>query len=238
LSKGPVPPGAGDAPPSRGGRRVPRPWRDGSLRVRANDPLIYIGDRRSPPYIYRGGRFARRVGIGSDLASPAPGGTGASPAPGGTGPPASPAPGGTGWRTPITTPREGRQFRARPPPLAGRVCPVRDANPSRQGRGTRPPSDFCRFPSRVSCPPHGSREVAYYGALVEGIFAPPLTGREARPSRVPSSNSQIFEPPFYKGGSKSATCVGIVPLPPAGGRTIPSASLTGLSPPVGGRANP
>ena len=36
--------------------------------------------------------------------------------------------------------REGRcirQFRARPPPLAGRVCPVRDANPSRQGRGTR-----------------------------------------------------------------------------------------------------
>ena len=58
----------------------------GSLRVRANDPLIYIGDRRSPPYIYRGGRFARRVGIGSDLASPAPGGTGASPAPGGTGP--------------------------------------------------------------------------------------------------------------------------------------------------------
>ena len=103
------------------------------------------------------------------------------------------------------------------------ICPVRDANPSRQGRGTRPPSDFCRFPSRVSCPPHGSREVAYYGALVEGIFAPPLTGREARPSRVPSSNSQIFEPPFYNGGSKSATCVGIVPLPPAGGRTIPSA---------------
>ena len=34
------------------------------------------------------------LGIGSDLASPAPGGTGASPAPGGTG--ASPAPGGTG----------------------------------------------------------------------------------------------------------------------------------------------
>ena len=25
-----------------------------SSLVRANDPLIYIGDRRSPPYIYRG----------------------------------------------------------------------------------------------------------------------------------------------------------------------------------------
>ena len=43
-------------PPSRGGRRDPH----GSLRVRANDPLIYIGDRRSPP-IYIRGSFARTI---------------------------------------------------------------------------------------------------------------------------------------------------------------------------------
>ena len=36
--------------------------RRANIQVRANDPLIYIGDRRSPPYIYiyiGGGRFAR-----------------------------------------------------------------------------------------------------------------------------------------------------------------------------------
>jgi hypothetical protein len=131
--------------------------------VRANDPLIYIGDRRSPPYIYRGGRFARRVGIGSDLASPAPGGTGASPAPGGTGPPASPAPGGTGWRTPITTPREGRQFRARNwRPSRGK--PVRET--PREGRHPH-----------GSDSPHGYKgERTYPPYIYKGGSDAPLTG--------------------------------------------------------------
>ena len=69
------------------------------------------------------------LGIGSDLAPVPPGAGEASPAPGGTGPPASL----TGWRTPITTPREGRQFRAHklPPPLRGEgrnICDLRSAS--------------------------------------------------------------------------------------------------------------
>ena len=67
-----------------------------------------------PPPVGGGAIYA--LGIGSDLASPAPGGTGASL----TGPPASPAPGGTG----------PTQFRAHklPPPLRGEgrnLCDLR-----------------------------------------------------------------------------------------------------------------
>ena len=53
----------------------------------------------------------------------------------------------------------------RSPSRVGVRQPVRDAGgPNservpRLWRETRPPSDFCRFPSRVSCPPHGSRPV-------------------------------------------------------------------------------
>ena len=145
--------------------------------MRANDPLIYIGDRRSPPYIYRGGRFARRVGIGSDLASPAPGGTGASPAPG----------------------------------------------------GTRPPSDFCRFPSRVSCPYPSPRR----GVPVRGSRTPP-SGRDAppqRPSRVRSLPSRVRSAPHGVEGTRPARGGGRAPLtgrearpPPLAGRVPSSAS--------------
>ena len=78
------------------------------------------------PYIYRGSSLPPFGGVGS-LAESELGRT--RPAPGGTGPPASL----TGWRTPITTPREGRQFRAHklPPPLRGEgrnICDLRSAS--------------------------------------------------------------------------------------------------------------
>ena len=60
-----------------------------------------------------------------------------------------------GFRLPHGLTREGGEIR----PNSERV--------PRQGRGTRPPSDFCRSPSRVSCPPHG-----------------PPTGGESGPTKI------------------------------------------------------
>ena len=48
----------------------------------------------------------------------------------------------------------------------GQIRPNSERVP-RQGRGTRPPSDFCRSPSRGSCPPHG-----------------PPTGGESGPTKI------------------------------------------------------
>ena len=75
--------------------------------VRANDPLIYIGDRRSPPYIYI---YIGGVGalVESELGRtrPARGGGGPRPARGGGGQIRRRPPPGAG-----ETPREGRQLR-------------------------------------------------------------------------------------------------------------------------------
>ena len=76
----------------------PRGRKYSTFLVRANDPLIYIGDRLSPPYIYRG------VGslVESELGRTRPArGGGDAPSRQGRGTPitsASPAPGGTGLR--------------------------------------------------------------------------------------------------------------------------------------------
>ena len=123
-----------------------------------DDPLR---DRRSPPYIYRGGRFARRVGIGSDLASPAPGGTGPT------------------------------QFRARPPPLAGRGCPVRDANPSRQGRGRRP--------ARIVSPLRGT-DYSIFKTTSGPLTGPAGTGGRSIVPLPPAGGGRTIRPPPQGGG--------------------------------------
>ena len=84
----------------------------------------------------------------------------------------------------------------RSPSRVGVRQPVRDAGgPNservpRLWRETRPPSDFCRFPSRVSCPPHGSRPV-------RGSLTPPLRGGTRRPSVPPRRGGK--RPPIYMG---------------------------------------
>jgi len=107
------------------------------------------------------------LGIGSDLASPAPGGTGASPAPGGTGPPASPAPGGTGWR-----PSRGQPV----PPGAGET-----PRPARGGGRHPHGSDSASEPT----PPIYIRGGATIPYIYKGIVRSHSKKFRRSPSRVP-----------------------------------------------------
>jgi len=94
---------------------------------------IPLGDRRSPPSggSLRGGRFARRVGIGSDLAV---GQIRRRPSRVG-------APHGANYDAYANSERVPRQGRGtRPPPGAGDASSARGGGRVlRQGRGTRPP---------------------------------------------------------------------------------------------------
>ena len=107
------------------------------------------------------------LGIGSDLASPAPGGKGASPAPGGTGPPASPAPGGTGWR-----PSRGQPV----PPGAGET-----PRPARGGGRHPHGSDSASEPT----PPIYIRGGATIPYIYKGIVRSHSKKFRRSPSRVP-----------------------------------------------------
>jgi len=134
-----------------------------------------------PPPVGGGAIYA--LGIGSDLASPAPGGTGASL----TGPPASPAPGGTGWR-----PSRGQLRRIRhphgsdsasepTPPKGGSDDPLRGsfARTRRDPWGSRlPPREGGRDPHGSLRPREGRS-----GPVRDATFA------LKRPSRV---SARIF----------------------------------------------